>query len=559
MNTFRRRSSGATFSLAFWLLLSVSYAQSQVAVQIGQKFTGTDNSNLTSPDLFPLTPADGNGAVGPNHFVEFINGAFTVYNKSNGHRALGITADDFWTAAGVTIPNGRVVSDPRIIFDPVSQRWFASQVDAVIANDPSLYSDYFLLAVSDTADPTGTWHGFRLITDPASGNFADFPTLGVDANAVYLAGDMYYGQSNSLGTALTMIPKADLLANPPVITNRVFFGTTSYADARRHACNPPPVWTAAVAEIFWRRGLWATIFFRIPISWPPGFIIPARPAPRSRRPQTFWLTPTARPSIQRSPTEPPRSPTMTHASAQEFTRSAASFSPFTTSRWTGAPRSGGIVLALTNYALLESGTIADPDLDLFYPSIAANTNGIVVIGCNGCSLNTYISSYAYVGLTANGVTTFGSPILLASGSVNYHDLYEQTGYSPTGESRWGDYSTVAVDPSDPARFWTIQMLPLYNADLDLFDTGDGVLWQMQITELVTSLPSPQLSIARSGANVLISWSLPTASYQLQSITNLTASNSWSLVTQTPSTNGNQISVSVPITGNQKYFRLLQGP
>ncbi len=82
-----------------------------------------------------------------------------------------------------------------------------------------------------------------------------------------------------------------------------------------------------------------------------------------------------------------------------------------------------------NYALLESGTIADPNLDLIFPSIAANTNGVVVIACNGSAApNTFISSYAYVGQTVNGVTTFGNSILLAASSVDYHDLNEQFGW-----------------------------------------------------------------------------------------------------------------------------------
>ena len=168
----------------------------------------------------------------------------------------------------------------------------------------------------------------------------------------------------------------------------------------------------------------------------------------------------------------------------------------------------------TNYALLESGTIADPNLDLIFPSIAANANGVVVITCNGSGLNTYISSYAYVGQTVNGVTTFGNSILLASSSVNYHDLNEQLG--STVDSRWGDYSTVSVDPSDSTHFWIIQMLPVYDADLDIFGNGDAVVWQTQITELITSLPLPQLTITLAGTNATISWPSSAAGYQLQS-------------------------------------------
>jgi hypothetical protein len=53
-------------------------APAQVTVTIGQNFTGSDNSQTY------ITPADGNGAVGLNYYVEFINGSFAVYDKSDG-------------------------------------------------------------------------------------------------------------------------------------------------------------------------------------------------------------------------------------------------------------------------------------------------------------------------------------------------------------------------------------------------------------------------------------------------------------------------------------------
>ena len=56
----------------------------------------------------------------------------------------------------------------------------------------------------------------------------------------------------------------------------------------------------------------------------------------------------------------------------------------------------------TNYAVLESGTITASSMDLYYPSIAANTNGTVVLGLNGSSTSSYVSCYAVVGQTVNG-------------------------------------------------------------------------------------------------------------------------------------------------------------
>src|SRR5207245_583371 len=55
-----------------------------------------------------------------------------------------------------------------------------------------------------------------------------------------------------------------------------------------------------------------------------------------------------------------------------------------------------------NHALLESGTIADTNLDLFFPSICANANGTVVIACNGSGIDTFVSCFAVAGQIVNG-------------------------------------------------------------------------------------------------------------------------------------------------------------
>jgi len=170
--------------------------------------------------------------------------------------------------------------------------------------------------------------------------------------------------------------------------------------------------------------------------------------------------------------------------------------------------------------LIEAGVITDPDLDLFFPSIAVNTNGTVVIGCNGSSINVNVSCYAIVGRTLNGITTFTSPLLLQAGATSYHgddELLLQFEELPAF-SRWGDYSATSVDPSDSSRFWTIQMYPS--------DAGNPDVWSTQITELLTST-APLLSISPSGTNVMISWTSSATGYQLQSAASLASPVIWS--------------------------------
>jgi hypothetical protein len=207
-----------------------------------------------------------------------------------------------------------------------------------------------------------------------------------------------------------------------------------------------------------------------------------------------------------------------------------------------------------DHVLLEQGTIADPNLDLFMPSIAANPYGTVLIACNASSFTTYVSCYVYAGQTVNGQTTFGNGILLQSGVASYHDLNEIEGQllgSPT-TSRWGDYSTLSVDAADPTQFWSIQMYP---SGVDSSSGLDEGIWSTQITQLLTSLPSPQLAIKEAGTNAMVSWSSAASGYQLWSATNLVSPVVWSNVTNASSTNGNTISVLVPVSSGQRFFRL----
>ena len=477
-----------------------------------------------------ITPSDSDGAIGPQHFVEFINGSFAIYNKTNGSLVVRMTDLDFWGNAGVSIPALNTVTDPRIIYDPTVQRWFASQVDFdASAADPTDFANDFLLAVSDTADPSGTWHGVSFIADPQTALFADFPTLGVDSNAVYISGDMF-SSGNEVGCTLWSIPKADLLINetPAVITNATSFGIMSYSD-RGQILQPSSCFDGSGSG-----DVLAVIDLLSGDALPASKVLGADSTNATILPATFIsINPY---TVCIDPFQPDGSDSLadgdSRISARVYTVGGVIYAVHPIEVGTRAAIRWYRVNA-ADYTLLESGTITNGDLDLFYPSISATSNGVIVIACNGSSINTPVSSFAFAGQTVNGVTTFGDPVVLQGGTIgNYHD-------SLGPESRWGDYSTTSADPSDPSRFWTIQLLPI---------TSNR--WATRITEI---LVLPQLAITSSNTNVTVSWPLFAANYQLQSSTNLVSG--WSFVPQIPSTNGDSISVTLPAGATQQFFRL----
>jgi hypothetical protein len=136
----------------------------------------------------------------------------------------------------------------------------------------------------------------------------------------------------------------------------------------------------------------------------------------------------------------------------------------------------------TTAAVVQSGLISDPSLSLYYPSIAVNDFGDVVIGLSGSDDSTFISSYAAVGTTNAGTTTFSPIALLKAGQDNYVFL------DSANRNRWGDYSATVVDPTNQRVFWTFQEFAAADRTIPAFGSIDNN-WALQITQ-ITVVPEP---------------------------------------------------------------------
>jgi len=164
-------------------------------------------------------PPDSNGAVGPDHFVELINGRYSVYRKTDGVRVQTSTLNQFWSDASVPPQVNRGAFDPRIVFDHASKRWFASSGQR---------TSNVLLGVSKSSDPTAGWTGFS-IDLPVKGVFSDFPKLDVDADGVYLnvvpINSGFMGPGDFPNEILISVPKKDLVSPMPTVAKKTVFVT----------------------------------------------------------------------------------------------------------------------------------------------------------------------------------------------------------------------------------------------------------------------------------------------------------------------------------------------
>jgi hypothetical protein len=125
-----------------------------------------------------LAPPDTEGAVGPNHYFQWDNVVFKIFAK-NGTLVQGPTAGNaFWTGFG-GVCESENTGDPIIMYDQFADRWVAAQFAF-----PSTGSSE-CVAVSVTGDPTGSYYQYEFNTTDVTG-FGDYPKMGVWPDAYYL-------------------------------------------------------------------------------------------------------------------------------------------------------------------------------------------------------------------------------------------------------------------------------------------------------------------------------------------------------------------------------------
>jgi len=450
---------GLQVTCAASLLALGAVAEGQDNFTLGANFQG---STLNSSGFIP---PDTCGAIGPEHFVELINGQYAVYTRGGG---LLFTSDlnGFFEAAGVD-PLGPFAFDPRVLYDPESGRWFACAVDnGGLPNN-------VLVAVSNSANPLDGWQGLAIDSDSTDGRWADFPTMGLDTNGLYIAANMFPVYEAGARVHLLILPKGDLLLDPPSAENAKLFENILWSDfgfsvQPAVSLDGPSDTLPMLSEFFLEDSeIGVTTLFG-PLDFP-SFGLP--PTPIEVTPFAWADSYYGIPVPDAVQPALPSQKQALDASDHRFSSNAVLvggvlWAVHTINGPIGATLQWVKIDAATN-TLIQEGIIEHPTLRFYYGSIAANEFGNVVIGCSASSETQAVSCYAFTGKTALNHTTFEGPWLLRAGQDDYQLL------DGIGRNRWGDYSATTLDPTDPKRFWTIQEFVL-----------DDDVWATNVTEIV---------------------------------------------------------------------------
>jgi hypothetical protein len=421
---------------------------------VGVSFDGTQIG-----ETIGYVPPDCCGSVGPTQIVVTSNGRLKVYDKTGVLGALNTTTDNFFVSV-----RSASTSDTHVRYDRLTQRWFLTVIDVATP-------DRVLIAVSSGSTITGaasfTFFFFQhdlVGTTPNSdtGGFADYDTLGLDRYALYIGVNIFNAAGTSfLGTTGFVVNKANLISGTLTVTAFRQMGTSStgiYTPQGVDNDNPNStegyfigtdvgVYSKVNIIRISNPGVTPTSSGNISITTPTTY------APLNQ--SALGSTRTLDALDHRLFAAQLKTNTITGASslwtAQNLrvntsgvggsagTRNAARWYEFT--NMTSTP------------TLNQSGTLFDNTASnprgFWIPSVAMSGQGHMALSCSSAGTNFRADIYISGRLSGDAAGTLEAyaPAVTSSTSYNAQSVTPQ---------RWGDYSQVAVDPTDNMTMWTFQ-------------------------------------------------------------------------------------------------------
>jgi len=128
-------------------------------------------------------PPDTNGAVGPNHYVQWVNTSFAVFNKSGGLVWGPFNGNTLWSGFGGGCQANND-GDPIVQYDKIADRWIFMQFSVTAP-----YPYTVCMAVSTTPDPTGSYYRYEF--SGFGTEFPDYPKLAVWPDGYYATYNLF--------------------------------------------------------------------------------------------------------------------------------------------------------------------------------------------------------------------------------------------------------------------------------------------------------------------------------------------------------------------------------
>jgi subtilisin-like proprotein convertase family protein len=183
-----------------------------------------------------VAPPDTDGDIGPNHYVQIVNSSLTIFNRTGGI-ALGPITTKTIFAGGPSACATTNDGDGVVRYDRIANRWVISQFSVNGGNGPF----FQCIAVSTTPDPTGTYTRYQFSFNA----FNDYPKMGLWPDAYYFTYNLF--PNNVFGGArVCAVDRVKMIAGDLAATQQCFDTSTAFGAllaADLDGPTPPPLGT----------------------------------------------------------------------------------------------------------------------------------------------------------------------------------------------------------------------------------------------------------------------------------------------------------------------------
>ena len=167
-------------------------------------------------------PPDTNGAVGDTQYVQWVNESFAVYDKTTGAKVYGPAAGNtLFQALGASHPCAvHNDGDPIAQYDKAAKRWVMTQFSVTSGSSQGYWQ---CVAVSKTSDATGAYNVYAY--NYGTVQFNDYPKLGVWPNAYLISFNIFNNGNTFAGAKLCAYDRNAMIAGTSA--NQVCFQTSN--------------------------------------------------------------------------------------------------------------------------------------------------------------------------------------------------------------------------------------------------------------------------------------------------------------------------------------------
>lgn len=456
------------------------------------------DDNAFNNNAFIADPTNPHGAAGPNHILNVGDSSIQWFTKA-GAQYMHTSLKNFFTP----LRPDYGISEPKAIYDQYAERFVVIASESYLISQGDLYDmSRIMVAVSDDSDPNGIWYYHSINTmvnvpDPDDPGMwiitrTEYPGLGLDPTALYITGNLYdiedlEPQGNRLWIVDKGLGKGGLYENGRAavtmwdaarLAGVDFSGNQTGEIAEYRSMQPAHIFGTPPAGV----GTWLVLYdgrsngveefvdvVRVtnPLTQPTfrHFAINVGDIDDTSVFPIEDLSPQRGTDVlinggDRRVTSVVWRNNSLYATTVVFP-SAWPETNQVTSHWFRFDTSNTNIIALA-----DQGDIGGEELGFaahtIWPAVNVDQAGNMVVGFSATGPTLYPGAYYAVRTPSDPAGTMRVPGTLAAGL----DAFALP--DPTDDDRipWGEYTSVALDPTDSATFWMYNMYALPRLDTD---------------------------------------------------------------------------------------------